>query len=73
MFPNALQSYEHFYDVVTYLRKYDAPKNHHNIIKNNVSSTTLIDRFFMICLGIETFNEFTTQKLSKTEAKAIFE
>ena len=54
-FPNAQDSYEMYLEMIGYLRKYDPTIIKQTKAKINVPKTTLLDRFFMICAGIDSY------------------
>lgn len=56
-FPNAQDSYQMYSEMINYLRKYEPAINKNIQAKKNIPNTTLLDRFFMICLGINNHQE----------------
>jgi hypothetical protein len=53
--------------MVTYLRKYEPVININKQAAENSKSSTLLDRFFMICLGNLTFEQFKNTRLPKAD------
>lgn len=62
-FPDARNSYQDFTEMVLYLRRYDPNIQKHTMAKYNISHTTLLDRYFMICLGFTSPEQLETTKL----------
>lgn len=66
LFPKALDSPEHYIEMVLYLRRYETTTTKTNKqAEENAKPSTLLDRFFMICLGNSSFEYFQNLALPK--------
>lgn len=50
--------------MIGYLRKYEPTIATNQIPKENIVKTTLIDRFFMLCLDVKSYQEYTQKEMT---------
>ena len=49
--------------MILYLRKYDPPIQRHQTARANIKNTTLLDRYFMICMGLTEHMQLESTKV----------
>ena len=68
LFPNYLQTYLHFVEMIYFCRKYEPKVTTNEKAKSIIGGgTTLYDRFLMLCLGIYDAKQFQKLQLTKEE------
>jgi hypothetical protein len=55
MFPDAHKTFQGYFEMVMYLRREDSTFAVTSIAVKNAPNTTLLDRFFMVILGIHEY------------------